>query len=219
MFRDAAIARRLFPISGFVAHMSVPAFFDSNVYSWVILPLLIFLARITDVSLDTLRIIFINRNLRYFAAVSGFFGVLIWLMVIRQIFQQMDNPLCFVAYAAGFAAGNIVGIIIENRISIGKVIIRTITRREAEDLVSVLRSKGYGVTVMDAEGMTGPVKIIFTVAERSNVGSIVETIKKYNPNAFYSVEDVRFVSEAVTPHRLPAPRRWSFFASRMRNRE
>ncbi len=199
--------------------MSVPAFFDSNVYSWVILPLLIFLARITDVSLDTLRIIFINRNLRYFAAVSGFFGVLIWLMVIRQIFQQMDNPLCFVAYAAGFAAGNIVGIIIENRISIGKVIIRTITRREAEDLVSVLRSKGYGVTVMDAEGMTGPVKIIFTVAERSNVGSIVETIKKYNPNAFYSVEDVRFVSEAVTPHRLPAPRRWSFFASRMRKRE
>lgn len=199
--------------------MSVPTFFDSSVYSWVILPLLIFLARITDVSLDTLRIIFINRNLRYFAAVSGFFGVLIWLMVIRQIFQQLDNPLCFVAYAAGFAAGNIVGIMIENRISIGKVIIRTITRREADELVSVLRSTGYGVTVMDAEGMTGPVKIIFTVAERSNVGSIVETIKKYNPNAFYSVEDVRFVSEAVTPHRLPAPRRWAFFASRMRKRE
>jgi len=199
--------------------MSIPDFFDSDVYAWVILPLLIFLARITDVSLDTLRIIFINKNFRYCAAVSGFFGVLIWLLVIRQIFQQLNNPLCFVAYAAGFAAGNIVGITIENRISIGKVIIRTITRREAEDLVSVLRSKGYGVTVMDAEGMTGPVKIIFTVAERSNVESIVETIKRYNPNAFYSVEDVRFVSEAVTPHRLPAPRRWSFFASRMRKRE
>jgi len=199
--------------------MSIPDFFDSDVYAWVILPLLIFLARITDVSLDTLRIIFINKNFRYCAAVSGFFGVLIWLLVIRQIFQQLNNPLCFVAYAAGFAAGNIVGITIENRISIGKVIIRTITRRESEDLVSVLRSTGYGVTVMDAEGMTGPVKIIFTVAERSNVESIVETIKRYNPNAFYSVEDVRFVSEAVTPHRLPAPRRWSFFASRMRKRE
>jgi len=199
--------------------MSIPDFFDSDVYAWVILPLLIFLARITDVSLDTLRIIFINKNFRYCAAVSGFFGVLIWLLVIRQIFQQLNNPLCFVAYAAGFAAGNIVGITIENRISIGKVIIRTITRRESEDLVSVLRSTGYGVTVMDAEGMTGPVKIIFTVAERSNVESIVETIKRYNPNAFYSVEDVRFVSEAVPPHRLPAPRRWSFFASRMRKRE
>lgn len=199
--------------------MGTPAFFDSAVFSWVILPLLIFLARITDVSLDTLRIIFINRNFRYYAAVSGFFGVLIWLMVIRQIFQQLNNPLCFVAYAAGFAAGNIVGMIIENRISIGKVIIRTIMRKEADELVSVLRSAGYGVTVMNAEGMTGSVRVIFTVAERSDVASIVETIKKHNPNAFYSVEDVRFVSEAVTPHRLPAPRRWTFFSSRLRKRE
>ena len=199
--------------------MGTPAFFDSNVYTWVILPLLIFLARVTDVSLDTLRIIFINRNFRYCAAITGFFGVLIWLMVIRQIFQRLDNPLCFVAYAAGFAAGNFIGIILENRISIGKVIVRTITRMESEDLVAFLRSSGYGVTVIDAEGTTGPVKVIFTVAERSDIGRIVETIKKYNPNAFYSVEDVRFVSEAVTPHRLPAPRRWNFFSSRMRKRE
>ena len=199
--------------------VNMPAFFDSAAYTWGILPLLIFLARITDVSLDTLRIIFINRNLRYYAAISGFFGVLIWLMVIRQIFQRLDNPLCFIAYAAGFAAGNIVGISIENRISIGKVIIRTITRSESDELVAFLRSLGFGVTVIDAGGTTGPVKVIFTVAERSDVESIVETIKKYNPNAFYSVEDVRFVSEAVTPHRLPASRRWSFFSTRMRKRE
>jgi uncharacterized protein YebE (UPF0316 family) len=199
--------------------VSIPAFFDSAAYTWGILPLLIFFARITDVSLDTLRIIFINRNLRYCAAVSGFFGVLIWLMVIRQIFQRLDNPLCFVAYAAGFAAGNLVGMIIENRISIGKVIIRIITRKESEELVSFLRSSGFGITVIDAEGMTGPVKVIFTVAERSDIEHIVETIKNYNPAAFYSVEDVRFVSEAVTPHRLPASRKWTFFSSRMRKRE
>jgi len=199
--------------------VSFPAFFDSATYTWVILPLLIFFARITDVSLDTLRIIFINRNLRYYAALSGFFGVLIWLMVIRQIFQRLDHPLCFIAYAAGFAAGNIVGIVIENRISIGKVIIRTITRRESDELVAFLRSSGYGITVIDAEGMTGPVKVIFTVTERSDIRHIVETIKKYNPNSFYSVEDIRFVSEAVTPHRLPASRKWAFFSSRMRKRE
>jgi uncharacterized protein YebE (UPF0316 family) len=199
--------------------MSIQTFFDSATYTWIILPLLIFFARITDVSLDTLRIIFINRNLRYYAAISGFFGVLIWLMVIRQIFQRLDNPLCFIAYAAGFAAGNFVGIIIENRISIGKVIIRTITRTDAGELVDFLRSSGYGATVLDAEGMTGPVKVIFTIAERSNIGHIVETIKRYNPNAFYSVEDVRFVSEAVTPHRIPVPRRWAFFSSRMRRRK
>ncbi len=199
--------------------MSFPAFFDSTAYTWILLPLLIFVARITDVSLDTLRIIFINRNLRYYAAITGFFGVFIWLMVIRQIFQKMNNPLCFIAYAAGFAAGNIVGIIIENRISLGKVIIRTITRKESDELVSFLRLSGYGVTVIDADGTTGPVKVIFTVAERSDVEPIVDTIKKYNPNAFYSVEDVRYVSESVRPHRLPASRRWSSFPSRLRKGE
>ncbi|HPI94471.1 MAG TPA: DUF5698 domain-containing protein, partial [Deltaproteobacteria bacterium] len=69
--------------------MAMPAFFDSAMYTWVVLPLLIFVARIMDVSLDTVRIIFINRNLRSLAAIIGFFEVLIWLMVIRQIFQQL----------------------------------------------------------------------------------------------------------------------------------
>ncbi|MBN1568030.1 MAG: DUF2179 domain-containing protein [Acidobacteria bacterium] len=199
--------------------MNLPEFFDSNLYAWAILPLLIFFARITDVSLDTLRIIFINRNLRYYAAISGFFGVLIWLLVIRQIFQRINNPLCFIAYAAGFAAGNIVGIIIENRISIGRVIIRAIIRGEADELVAFLRSSGYGVTVLNAEGATGPVKVVFTVAERSDIEPIVNTIKKYNPNAFYSVEDVRYVSESVTPHRLPSSRKWSSLPSALRKRK
>jgi uncharacterized protein YebE (UPF0316 family) len=194
----------------------MPSFFDSTLYVWVILPLLIFIARIMDVSLDTLRIIFVNRSLRYYAMISGFFEVLIWLMVIRQIFQRLDSPLCFIGYAAGFATGNLVGITIENRISIGKVIIRIITRKEADGLVAFLRSSGYGCTVLDAEGTTGPVKVIFTIVERRNIGHVVNRIKESNPQAFYSVEDVRFVSEAVTPHRLPSPRRWIRFSSGMR---
>lgn len=199
--------------------MNMTAFLDSTLHTWVILPLLIFFARITDVSLDTLRIIFINRHLRYYAAICGFFEVLIWLMVIRQIFQRLDSPLCFIAYAAGFATGTFVGIFIENRISIGKVIIRAIMRTESDELAAFLRASGYGITVINAEGTTGPVKVIFTIAERSNINTIVETIKRHNPNAFYSVEDVRFVSEAVTPHRLPASRKWTHFSSRMRKRE
>jgi uncharacterized protein YebE (UPF0316 family) len=183
--------------------MNLPDFMNSNIYAWVILPFLIFAARICDVSLDTLRILFINRNLRYWAALCGFFGVLIWLLVIRQIFQQLNNPICFIAYPAGFAAGNIVGLMIENRISLGKVIIRIITHLKSEELISALRSKGYGLTVLNAEGVTGPVKVIFTVMERSDIPRVVETIKKYNPHTFYSVEDIRFVSEAVTPFRLP----------------
>ena len=195
--------------------MNLPDFMNSGVYAWVILPILIFAARICDVSLDTLRILFINRNLRYWAALCGFFGVFVWLLVIRQIFQQLNNPVCFIAYPAGFAAGNIVGLIIENRISLGKVIVRIITHLNAEELVSALRSDGYGLTVLNAEGATGPVKVIFTVMERSDIPRVVETIKKYNLHTFYSVEDVRFVSEAVTPYRLPGVSRLRHpFASR-----
>jgi uncharacterized protein YebE (UPF0316 family) len=197
----------------------MPAFFDSSAYTWILLPVLIFCARILDVSLDTVRIIFINKNLRYYAAFIGFFSVLIWLMVIRQIFQQLNNPICYVAYAAGYATGNFVGILIENRISIGKVIVRIITRMESEELVSLLRSSGYGVTVIGAEGATGPVKVIFTIVERSDVRRVVEMIRQHNPLAFYSVEDVRLVSESVTPFRLPAERPWSRFLSRVRNKE
>jgi uncharacterized protein YebE (UPF0316 family) len=198
--------------------MNMPSFLDSATYTWAVLPLLIFLARVTDVSLDTLRIIFINRSLRYWAACCGFFEVLIWLMVIRQIFQQLNNPLCFIAYAAGFATGNIVGMLIEHRISIGRVIIRIITRAEADALAAFLKSSGYGITIIDAEGTTGPVKVIFTIVERSDIDRIVAIIKQYNPHAFYSVEDVRFVSESVMPHRLPASGRWTNFASRMRHK-
>ncbi len=198
--------------------MMMLTFLDSTIYSWVILPLLIFFTRIVDVSLGTVRIIFINRNLKYYATIIGFFEVLIWLIILRQIFQRLDSPICFIAYAAGFAAGNYVGILIENRISIGKVLIRIITRREADELVSFLSSSGYGLTVVDAQGMTGPVKVIFAIVERVEIKSIVKSINKFNPRAFYSVEDVRFVSEAVTPYRLPAPRKWNAFYSRMRKK-
>ncbi len=193
-------------------------FFNSTPYTWVILPILIFFTRIVDVSMGTLRIIFINRNLKYWAAIIGFFEVLIWILVIRQVLQQLNSPLCFVAYAAGFAAGNFVGIMLENRISIGKVLIRIITRKEAEELVAFLRSSGYGLTVVDAQGTTGSVKVIFAIVERTEIESIAEQIRKFNPNAFYSIEDVRFVSEAVTPHRMPATRRWNHFFSRMRKK-
>jgi uncharacterized protein YebE (UPF0316 family) len=188
--------------------MVMPAFFDSTLYIWAILPLLIFCARIMDVSLDTLRIIFINRHLKTFAAFIGFFEVMIWLLAIRQVFQNLGNPLCFIAYAAGFAAGNYVGVCIENRLSIGKVIIRVITKTDADELVNFLKTAGYGITAIPAIGVTGPVKVLFSIVERQHIDHIVKIIREFNPQAFYSIEDVRFVSEAVTPFRLPTMPRW-----------
>jgi uncharacterized protein YebE (UPF0316 family) len=198
--------------------MNTLSFFESTTYTWVVLPLLIFLTRIIDVSLGTLRIIFINRSLSLYATISAFFEVLIWLLVLREVFQRLDNPLCFIAYAAGYAAGNYVGIIIENIVSIGKVIVRIITRRQADELVDYLRSAGYGITAINSEGTKGSVKTIFSIVERKDLKSIVEIIKKFNPHSFYSVEDVRFVSEPVTAYRLPAPPRWINFYSKMRKK-
>lgn len=189
----------------------MPAFFDSTTYTWIILPILIFCARILDVSLDTVRIIFVNKNLKYYAALTGFFAVLVWLLVMRQIFQQLNNPICYLAYGAGYATGNFVGITIENKISIGKVIVRIITRMNSEELIAHLRSSGFGTTVLNAEGSTGPVKVIFTVVERSDTRRVVEIVREHNPLAFYSIEDVRMVSDAVTPFRLPSRRGWSRF--------
>jgi uncharacterized protein YebE (UPF0316 family) len=83
-----------------------------GLYTWIVLPLLIFLARVVDVSMGTIRVIFVSRGLKYLAPVVGFFEVLIWLLAIGQIMKNLSSPLCYVAYAGGFAAGNYIGIVI-----------------------------------------------------------------------------------------------------------
>jgi uncharacterized protein YebE (UPF0316 family) len=187
--------------------MEFSALWSADVYAWCILPVLIFLARILDVSLGTIRIIFISRDLKYFAPVIGFFEVLIWLLVIRQIMlSDGNNVACLIAYAAGFASGTFVGMYLENMLSFGRVLIRIITRKEAGDLVEYLRSSGYGLTCVNAAGATGPVQLVFSVVERHDIPNIVSIIKQFNPNAFYTIEDVRFVSENVLPFRIKEPK-------------
>ena len=125
---------------------------SSEIYALVVLPLLIFFARVCDVSLGTTRIIFISKGLKYIAPIVGFFEILIWLMAISQIFQHLTNALYYIAYAGGYATGTFVGITIENKLSIGTEIIRIITRQEATKLIKALRAGGYSITVSEAEG-------------------------------------------------------------------
>lgn len=172
---------------------------QSETFVLVGTPLLIFLSRIVDVTFGTLRIIFIARGLSILAALVGFFEVLVWLLAITQVMQNLTNWVTYFAYALGFSAGNFVGIAIEKRLAIGNLIIRIITRREADDLVKFLWDSGYGVTSVNARGETGPVKLIFTIAKRKKLPEIVGIIKRFNPNAFYTIEDVRFVNETLTP--------------------
>ncbi len=175
-------------------------FLTNNPYfPLLILPLLVFLARIIDVSIGTLRIIFVSKGLKNFAAILGFFESLIWLLAVTQVMQNLNSWQTYVAFALGFAAGNYVGVALEERIAIGNMLIRVITRKEADELVNVLWQAGYGVTSVDALGESGPVKLIFTIAKRKNLAKILAIIKKYNPNAFYTIEDMRFVNETYLP--------------------
>lgn len=170
-------------------------FADSTLFSLVVLPVLIFLARVTDVSIGTVRIIFISRGLRFLSAAAGFVEILIWLFAIGQIMHNLTNWVNYVAYAGGFAVGNFVGITIERHIALGYQVIRVITQRDATELEKRLRKEDYIVTSLDAVGGRGPVKILFTVVKRKRLPELIRMIKKYNPRAFYTVEDLRFVSE------------------------
>lgn len=178
--------------------MDFQYFFNSDFYAWVFLPLAIFLARVCDVSLGTVRIILISRGVKL-ATLIGFFEILVWLLAIGHIMQNLTNFGYYIAYAGGFAAGTYAGILIENKLSLGVVILRIITRRDATELIKHLKEQNYGVTTIDAQGVSGPVKIILIVINRHDVDNVVGIIKTFNPHAFYSVEDVRFAREGIFP--------------------
>jgi uncharacterized protein YebE (UPF0316 family) len=113
--------------------------------------------------------------------------------------KNLSNPVCYIGYAGGFAMGNFVGMWMVERLSLGVVLIRAITKIDAMPLVKHLNSKNYGVTCVDGHGTSGEVKVIFTIVPRREVPSVVESIKKFNPHAFYSVEEVGFVEKGVFP--------------------
>jgi uncharacterized protein YebE (UPF0316 family) len=167
----------------------------------VVLSVLIILARICDVTLGTMRIAFISRGHRYLAPLVGFFEVLIWLIALRQIMQNLTNPFFYFSYALGFAAGTFAGLWVEERMAIGSRIIRVITRQDATELIEALREADYGVTTIDAEGVEGRVHMLFSVLKRQDLDRFIQTVDKYAPRAFYSIEDVRAVSEGVFPAR------------------
>jgi len=170
---------------------------DSGMFTWVVLPLLIFFSRIADQSIGTLRLIFISKGYKYIAPILGFFEVIIWLLAVTQIFKQLDNFFYYIAYGAGFAAGNFVGMLLEERLALGMLVVRIIPKKDTTDLLGHLKNKEFGVTYLDAYGARGPVNIIFTIIQRRQLSELIEIINLHNPNAFYSVEEVKAVSHGV----------------------
>lgn len=174
-------------------------YFSSDIFTFVIVPILIFCARICDVSIGTVRYIFISRGFKNIAPVFGFFEVIIWLLAIGQVMANITNPICYIAYGGGFAAGTYIGMAIEERMKLGLSIIRVITAKPADDLIKRLRQYGYGVTSIAAHGALSEVTIIFMVVKRTKISHLITLIRDFNPNTFYTIEDVRSASEGIFP--------------------
>jgi uncharacterized protein YebE (UPF0316 family) len=172
-----------------------------GVFAFVIVPILIFAARVCDMSLDTIRVIFMSKGIRYLPAIIGFFEVIIWLVAIGQVMNNLTNVVCYIAYGAGFATGTFVGMAIEEKLSLGLTSVRIITKEDPAELMQFLRQHNYGVTSIDGEGGTGRVKMVFTIIKRQDLSHVIGIIKNFHPNAFYSIEEVKSVAEGVFPAR------------------
>ncbi len=190
---------------------------SSTFLQYGVLPLAIFAARIVDVSMGTVRVVLLGRGMRLLAPILGFFEIIIWLIAIGQIMQNLSNWVCYVAYGAGFAAGNYIGLIIEAKLAVGLSMVRIITPAGTDRLKRFLRRAGYRVTTLRASGRDGEVDLLFTVIRRRQLPRVVRVIRRYNPAAFYTIEDVRYASD-TSPLRPGAPWRSSRRMQRMLTR-
>ena len=163
-------------------------------FDYIILPVLILMARIVDVSLDTIRVIMVAKGYRRIAPFIGFFQVLVWIITITRIMANLDNWFTYIGYAGGFALGTYVGMRIEEKLALGYELVRVVTRSDASQLSESLRDQGYPVTTVSGRGKEGEVGILFIILKRKSISEVVNIIKQFNPRAFYTIEDMRFVS-------------------------
>ena len=169
-------------------------FVDS--YPWS-LPVIIYVGRICDVTLGTLRIIFVSKGEKKKAPIVGFFEVFIWVVVISQLFANATNIVAYLAYAAGYATGNFVGILVENKIGFGYQLFRIYTKKDGEELAKILNQMGFGSTLIRGEGAVSEVGIIETVVKRRSEKIVVGILNQFDPDTFYLIEDIRSKQKGI----------------------
>lgn len=169
-------------------------FIQSDFFKYFGIPALICLARVIDVTIGTIRIIFVSKGKKLMAPVLGFFEILVWLIAITQVMTHLDGWQNYVAYALGFAFGNLFGILLEEKLALGQVVVRIIPKIKAIKLTTILRNSGYNVSMINANGNDGDINILFVVIKRSEIDKIIPLIKENNPWAFYTIEDLRYAN-------------------------
>lgn len=197
-------------MDGLIVGLDILPLQDSHLFRLVVLPLLIFLARVADVSLGTLRTVFVSRGTKNWAAILGFFEVLIWLLAISYILDNLTNVATYIAYASGFAMGNYVGLRLEERIALGFLGVTIITHRDATELINHLKELRFGLTSVSAKGSTGRVRIVYSVIRRKQLEQLRQVVERFHPQAFMAVQVVKSVSREVYPLALPRTSWWPF---------
>lgn len=187
--------------------MDLTVLLSSEFFGLIIIPAFIFLARILDVSMGTIRIIFISRGMKYLAASIGFFEMLIWLFAISRIMFEITNVLNYIAYAGGFAIGTFVGMLIEEILAMGYLSVIITTSKDTAEMVGKLDLAGYKLTVIDTQGGTKDRKMIFAIIKRDKLRSVISIIKEVDANVFYAVENIQDMHEIHLPPDFSARKR------------
>lgn len=167
-----------------------------ELFNYLVLPLLIFVARVGDVTLSTIRILFVMNGKRNIAPILGFFEALIWLIAIGQIISNVNNIWSYLAYSAGFATGTFVGMYLEEKLAVGRVVVRLILKEVSNELMTFLHTKNFRYSLLKGTGKTGEVSVVFFVVKRDALKKLLDGINKYHPKAFYTIEGVKQVNEA-----------------------
>jgi uncharacterized protein YebE (UPF0316 family) len=175
----------------------------------ILLGIVIFLARVTDVSMGTMRTISIVQGRTKIAFLLGFVEVSMWLVIISTVIHRIsDKPVLGVFYALGFSTGNVVGILLEKRIAFGHIILRIISTRSGKEIAEKIRQTGHAVTTFQGEGLSGPVTMLYVVCPRKEQNQVVQTVRSIEPDAFYTVDQAGSVSKIYRPCLPNEPTGW-----------
>jgi uncharacterized protein YebE (UPF0316 family) len=166
--------------------------FDSllSPMAWLV-ALGIFVLRVSDMTLDTLRLLFVVRGKKGISWVLGFFQSAIFVIAITSVLSNLDNPINIVGYAAGFATGNVLGMWIEERLAVGHVKLSIVSSSRGTLLSDDLRKAGFAVTLIPARGKDGKVSMLSVSVRRRDVPRVEELVRREDPDAFVIAEDVR----------------------------
>ena len=144
-----------------------------------------------------MRIIYLFRGRRGLAGALGFFESATWLLAVSQVVSNIDEPIKVVAFAGGFAVGTMLGGTVEQWLALGQGVLRVVSPFESPQSAGPLRAAGFAVTVVNAEGRDGPVRLTFSVVPRKRKHEALGIVRRVNPAAFATFEDVETLNLAL----------------------